>query len=76
MYKIRKRLGGVRYQQLSDLLQQALREHQAGDNSLHREWISILLSDYYDPMYDYQMTLKKGPVEFRGTAAEITEYLA
>jgi len=75
LYKIRKRLGGVRYQQLSDLLQQALSEHRQGDNSLHREWIRILLSDYYDPMYEYQLTQKNGPVEFRGTAAEIQDYL-
>jgi len=76
LQKIQRRLGGVRYQQLDDLLQQALNEHeQTGDNSLHREWIRIMLSDYYDPMYEYQLTQKKGPVEFRGSAAEINDYL-
>ena len=76
LYKIRKRLGGVRYQQLSELMQQALAEQQRGDNSLHREWIRILLRDYYDPMYDYQMSLKQGPLEFRGTAGAIKDYMA
>lgn len=76
LYKIRKRLGGVRYQQLSELMQQALAEQQRGDSSLHREWIRILLRDYYDPMYDYQMSLKQGPLEFRGTAGAIKDYMA
>ena len=75
LQKIHKRLGGLRYQQLNDLLQQALTEHQRGDNSLHREWIRALLEEYYDPMYDFQLTQKKGPVEFRGNATEIKEYL-
>lgn len=75
LQKIHKRLGGVRYQALSEQLQRALSEHQRGDNSLHREWIRTLLQDYYDPMYDYQLTQKKGPVEFRGTAADIQDYL-
>jgi tRNA 2-selenouridine synthase len=75
LFKIRKRLGGVRFQTLNDLLQQALTEQEKGDSSLHRDWIRMLLDDYYDPMYNYQMTLKKGPVEFRGSAADIKAYL-
>ena len=49
MFNIRKRLGGVRYQELTVMLDNALNAHKSGDNSLHREWIRVLLSEYYDP---------------------------
>ena len=50
LQKIHKRLGGVRYQQLQDLLEQALLGHEAAITSLHRGgWITLLLQDYYDP---------------------------
>ncbi|AJQ93945.1 tRNA 2-selenouridine(34) synthase MnmH [Gynuella sunshinyii] len=75
LFKIRRRLGGLRYQELSAILEQALKQQQQGDDSLHREWIRILLRDYYDPMYDYQLSQKQGPVEFRGTATDIKNYL-
>ena len=72
---IKKRLGGVQYQKIDALLQQALAEHQRGDNSLHREWIKILLSEYYDPMYEYQLLHKECVIEFSGSAVEVREYL-
>lgn len=75
LQRIQKRLGGVQYQKLDALLQHALAEHQRGDNSLHREWIKILLSEYYDPMYEYQLLHREGVTEFRGSAAEVREYL-
>ena len=75
LIKVKKRLGGVLYQQVNELLQQALAEQLRGDNSLHREWIKIMLSEYYDPMYEYQLLHKKGVIEFTGSAAEIREYV-
>ena len=40
------------------------------DNDLdqHREWITLLLTDYYDPMYAYQMEKKASRVVFRGNS--------
>jgi tRNA 2-selenouridine synthase len=75
LQRIQKRLGGVQYQKINALLQQALAEHQRGDNSLHREWIKILLSEYYDPMYEYQLLHKECVVEFSGSAVEVHQYL-
>lgn len=75
LQRIQKRLGGELYQQVNELLQQALVEQQQGDNSLHREWIKIILSQYYDPMYEYQLLHKKGVTEFSGSAVEVREYL-
>lgn len=73
--KIQKRLGGALYKQINDILQQALLEQQQGDNSLHREWIKMMLSQYYDPMYEYQLLHKTVATEFSGTAEQVREYL-
>ncbi len=56
LYRVRKRLGGQRYQAISTQLQQALEAHRQGDPEPHRGWIERLLVDYYDPMYDYQIS--------------------
>ncbi len=75
--KIQRRLGGVRYQQLKDLLGRALEAHRVrGDTSLHREWIERLLVDYYDPMYDYQISKKTDRVVFQGNRADVLAYLS
>ncbi|AYC32271.1 tRNA 2-selenouridine(34) synthase MnmH [Pseudomonas cavernae] len=71
-----KRLGGERYQRLAELMQQALDEQQrSGAVELHRGWIEGLLAEYYDPMYAFQLESKAERIEFRGTQAEVLEYL-
>lgn len=75
LQKIQKRLGGALYQQIKVLLQQALAEQQRGDNSLHREWIRRVLSQYYDPMYAYQLLQREDAIEFSGSAEQVREYL-
>lgn len=72
--KLRRRLGGLRYSQLSELMEQAIAGHECGDDSLHKDWIRPLLRDYYDPMYDYQLRKKSDRVIFRGSAEEIKDY--
>ncbi|MDR9497722.1 MAG: tRNA 2-selenouridine(34) synthase MnmH [Hydrogenovibrio sp.] len=63
-FRIRKRLGGERYQRVMAAFDQAQQtQAQQGDPGGHRSWIEILLTEYYDPMYDYQM--KKHPQTFR-----------
>src|SRR5690554_6461916 len=74
LQKIQKRLGGVLYQEAHALLLQALEQHRRGDNSLHRDWIKIILSKYYDPMYEYQLQDRRHLVEFMGSATEVREY--
>lgn len=76
MFNIRKRLGGVRHQQLTKMLNDALSAHKAGDNSLHREWIRVLLNEYYDPQYDYLLEKHSERIVFRGNAEEVEAYLA
>lgn len=75
--KIHKRLGGVRYQQLLQLMQDALAvQASTGETHAHYDWVRMLLLDYYDPMYDYQISNKQERLVFTGTPAEVRDYLA
>ncbi|WP_431687603.1 tRNA 2-selenouridine(34) synthase MnmH [Hahella sp. NBU794] len=76
MFNIRTRLGGLRYQQLGEMLEAALARHRRGDPVLHRDWIRCLLEDYYDPMYAYQLNKRAERICFRGDAAAVCDYLA
>jgi tRNA 2-selenouridine synthase len=73
--RVRRRLGGLRYDELSLLLESAINSHRQGDESQHKEWIRPLLRDYYDPMYDYQLQNKAERVAFRGDRDEVIAWL-
>ncbi|MEM0954171.1 MAG: tRNA 2-selenouridine(34) synthase MnmH [Pseudomonadota bacterium] len=70
--RIRKRLGGARHQALEAKMQSAFDQ---GDAALHRAWISDLLRQYYDPMYDYQMAQREGEIVYQGNRSAVTEFL-
>ncbi|WP_299599130.1 tRNA 2-selenouridine(34) synthase MnmH [uncultured Microbulbifer sp.] len=75
--KISRRLGGVRYQKLHTIMKNALeRQQSCGEVHLHREWISALLSEYYDPMYDYQLKQNSGRILFRGNQRDVVDFLS
>ncbi len=70
--RIRKRLGGERHSQLRNILLAALdAQEQHRDLSGHDAWIQVLLTDYYDPMYDYQLSQKQNPIVKRGSHEEL-----
>jgi tRNA 2-selenouridine synthase len=73
---IRRRLGEERHARVQPLLEQALARHAGGDAEPHRAWISILLREYYDPMYDYQLRQHAGGIVFRGPPAEVLAFVA
>jgi tRNA 2-selenouridine synthase len=76
MDRIRKRLGGARHAELRAELEAALREQREHENvNRHRNWIRTLLTDYYDPMYDYMLSRRGGKVLFRGSRDEVLEWL-
>lgn len=76
MAKIRKRLGGALYQELDAILQDALHvQLTLGDTARHRDWISRLLQDYYDPMYRYQHSKVSERVVFSGDQSAVLDYL-
>lgn len=73
---IRRRLGEERHARLQPLLEQALASHARGDAEPHRAWIGVLLREYYDPMYDYQLRQHAGRLVFRGDAAAVLQFIA
>ncbi|MDE1164654.1 MAG: tRNA 2-selenouridine(34) synthase MnmH [Pseudomonas sp.] len=71
-----KRLGGERYQRLAHAMDNALlAQSRSGEIDGHREWISGLLGEYYDPMYAYQRDAKRERIEFAGDRAAVIGYL-
>jgi len=73
--RIKKRLGGLRYSQLNRDFELALKElyqHHSSDG--FSAGIEILLSDYYDPMYQYQRSHREDKIIFRGTRNEVLDW--
>lgn len=78
LQRIRNRLGGVRYHELSQGMQQALADHEkTGSPEAHRAWVRSLLLDYYDPLYAYarQRQKRSRPPLFCGSGLEVRQYL-
>lgn len=74
--RIKKRLGAQRHQQLIQLQKQACQHQlQTDDGQNHKSWIRLLLGEYYDPMYDYQLKKRSELIVFRGDFSAVTEYL-
>lgn len=74
--KIQRRLGGVLHKELRTLLDHAIEQQRStGDTEQHKDWIKVLLVDYYDPMYDFQLSKKKDRVVFKGQQEDVLNYL-
>ena len=67
--RIKKRLGRERHLEVSEALKAGF------SHGGHEGWIERLLCWYYDPMYDYQLKTKHRRVQFRGSRAQVTDYL-
>ena len=75
--RIKTRLGGERYKNLILLLDSAvLQLINQGRWSKFDDIIGVLLSDYYDPMYEYQLAAKAQQTIFKGNHQQILEWLA
>jgi tRNA 2-selenouridine synthase len=61
--RLKKRLGHARLARLQRLQQLAFREHERGNRQAHEAWLAPLLTEYYDPMYRYQLE-KREPGRF------------
>lgn len=73
---IKKRLGGLRHDQFQMIIDNALHTQQTkNDTSDHLEWISLLLTEYYDPMYQYQLDKKKDRILFSGDHQAMHEWI-
>ncbi|PSW21039.1 tRNA 2-selenouridine(34) synthase MnmH [Photobacterium sanctipauli] len=77
MFSIRKRLGFQRYEELLLVQQNAVKAMQSsGSLERHYDWLSLLLEQYYDPMYTYQLGKKADRIVFRGEYDEVKAWLA
>lgn len=75
LFRIQKRLGLERYRHLHALQLNALgTQFNTGSIHDHAAWIMQLLTEYYDPMYDYQIKKNKAPVIFQGNYQEVSEW--
>ena len=68
--KIAKRLGANNLASLQGLIEEAFLEKRE-----HNDWIEHLLSNYYDPMYEYQLRRKRERIVFSGDGVAVREFL-
>ena len=74
--KIKKRLGGVRYKEALQQMEDAIAlRNKTGSVEGFIPVVKSLLLDYYDPMYDYQSSKKKDRISFKGSFDEVISYL-
>lgn len=74
--RIQKRLGPARYGSIYKNMQHALEVYsKSSDITKHYDWLSAVLDNYYDPMYQDQLDNKKGRIEFTGDYQTCLEFL-
>ena len=71
-YKIKKKLGNQLHQDIEKKILKAFRDKKP---ELHKDWIKIVLEQYYDPMYVYQLTKKIDRLTFTGTPSEVRAWI-
>ena len=73
---ISKKLGNLRFQEISvDLLQAQSETTGSGNMELHKTWIEKLLVWYYDPIYTTSLNKRKPRIIFQGTRKEALEFI-
>lgn len=76
LLKIQKRLGNEKYNEFKTAFEEAFESHKnRGNMDFYKVWIEKLLTDYYDPMYDYQLQKTKIPIIFRGNAEAVYSFI-
>jgi tRNA 2-selenouridine synthase len=73
--RIQKRLGGEQYRRVKRCFEYALKVFfKGGDVAEFNDGIKILLEQYYDPMYRYQIQNKKPEIIFEGPQKEFLQW--
>lgn len=74
--RIKKRFGEESCKEIIAVFEQAYDEQlKSGSLDKHRDWIEIMLRDYYDPMYNYQLQKTTHEIIFEGNTNEVLEFL-
>ena len=71
---IRDRLGGLLHSEIQKLIKTAFTTDPKNPE-LHYAWITALLKNYYDPLYEHSLIKFNGTIAKRGSAAELKEWL-
>ena len=75
--RIKKRLGGAKFALINTTLDSATRALKSQNQwSGFDDIINVLLSEYYDPIYEYQYQQKKEKTIFKGSHSQIIQWLA
>ena len=73
---IQKRLGGLRYQEISKILEKCEAIWKSrGELEENKEWIKLLLVHYYDPLYFGSLEKRQPSILFKGPAEEALDFL-
>nr|WP_284047206.1 tRNA 2-selenouridine(34) synthase MnmH [Guyparkeria hydrothermalis] len=74
--RVAKRLGGVRHARVRGMAAEALDAwYERDDVQGLRDLIRVMLVEYYDPMYDYQLAGKRDRIVFSGPPEAVAEEL-
>ncbi len=74
--RTRKRLGGERFAAIGRSMDAAFNaQERSGSIEGHRAWIRDLLTQYYDPMYAYQLSRRDGQRLHAGTREELAAWI-
>ena len=72
LFNIRKRLGPILYSQIKKEIDDSFKGNHL---KMCEEWISSLLINYYDPMYDYQLIKKMDRCILKDTKLNVISFL-
>lgn len=76
LLRIRKRLGSARWEELHRKMQFALNSHKTtGSTQAHMQWLTPLLTQYYDPMYTSQIENRSDMIVYRGDYSACRQFL-
>ncbi|NTW72902.1 MAG: tRNA 2-selenouridine(34) synthase MnmH, partial [Eubacteriaceae bacterium] len=76
IHKVKKRLGGELHQRTAEIFEKAYRHQMdTGELMAHDAWVELLLKEYYDPMYGFQIEQKNDQIVFKGNWDEVLAFL-
>ena len=69
---IKRRLGNVVYDNIKNVMKSAFHQNE---KEIHKEWILILLTNYYDKMYSYKLNMRKEFIVHKGQIESCRDYI-
>ena len=69
---IKRRLGNKIYSEIKYLMENAFYNNE---EELHKEWILMILLNYYDKMYNYKLDMRSDFIVYKGTNKSCKDYI-